>query len=346
MKKSLTALAVMAAVAAPFAAQAGDMEAKIYGKFHMSIDYVDNGEGSLSGKEAINVTSNSSRFGIKGSADLGGGMKGIWQVENNVKPGEGTGDIGGRNTYLGLDTKGGKILMGRHDTPVKTISRKLDMFGDQMGDSRNVINTAGTDARPDEVVMYSSPSMGGAKLNVMANLGTGTDKQSLGLISASGVYKMGKDLYAAAGVQTMSADMTGGERENVIRAGAKYNMGAISVAALFQYSMNEKGVKDDSRIGYGVGAAYKMGKMKLKAQVYGTTAPDSDSDSTGNVIALGADQKLGDNTTAYVAIGYGMNGDSGTFGIAGGGHDSGKDIGSPAAGEAAMGGSLGIVHKF
>ena len=350
MKKSLTALAVMAAVSVPFAA--AQAESNFYGKMHMSVDYVDN-KGDLSGADAVHVSTNSSRLGFKGSSDLGSGMKAIYQIEGNVivgnqLDGKGVGDIGGRNTYAGLGTPAGTILLGKHDVPVKTIGRKIDMFGDQIGDSRNLI-THGTqaDARPGEVAVYVSPSIAGAQLAVASNMGTGTADQAFGLISASGTYKMGKDLYAAAGYQMTSSDVTGGaETESVIRAGAKYNMGAISVAALFQMTTAAGGTDANDRMAYGVGASYKMGKTKFKGQYYGVTAPDADDTSTGGLIAVGADQKLGDKTSAYVAFAMGLNGDTGGFTVSGGGHDSGKDTRTVAAGDSPMGLSLGIVHKF
>ena len=345
MKKSLTALAVLAAVSVPFAA--AQAEAKFYGKMHMSVDYVDN-KGDLSGLDAVHMSSNSSRLGFKGSSDLGGGMKALFKIEGNVKVGEDVGDIGGRNTYAGLATPAGTVLLGKHDVPVKTIGRKIDMFGDQIGDSRNLI-THGTkaDDRPGEVAVYVSPSIAGAQLALASNLSTGTADQALGLISASGTYKMGKDLYAAAGYQMTSSDVTGGaETESVIRAGAKYNMGAISVAALFQMTTAAGGTDANDRMAYGVGASYKMGKTKFKGQYYGVTAPDAADTDTGGIIAVGADQKLGDKTSAYVAFAMGLNGDGGDFTISGGGHDSGKDTRTVAAGDSPMGLSLGVVHKF
>ncbi len=55
----------------------------LYGRFHASIDFVDNG-GEGNGTSAVNVSSNSSRFGIKGSEQIAPGLKGIFQVENNL----------------------------------------------------------------------------------------------------------------------------------------------------------------------------------------------------------------------------------------------------------------------
>jgi predicted porin len=93
MKKNVIALAVAAAIAAPMAASA---EATIYGRIHSDFANVDNGDDST-----LAITSNASRVGFKGSEDLGGGLKAIWQVETqidavagNKAPTSGTGNLG------------------------------------------------------------------------------------------------------------------------------------------------------------------------------------------------------------------------------------------------------------
>ncbi len=46
-----------------------------------------------------------------------------------------------RNSFIGLSGNFGTTLVGRHDTPLKLVGRKADLFGDQIGDSRNLITT-------------------------------------------------------------------------------------------------------------------------------------------------------------------------------------------------------------
>ena len=67
MNKTLIAAAVSAALMAPVAAQA---EATVYGRVHQGIAFVNNDEAD-STTDFINV---GSRFGIKGSSDLGNGL--------------------------------------------------------------------------------------------------------------------------------------------------------------------------------------------------------------------------------------------------------------------------------
>jgi predicted porin len=185
MNKKLLAIAVAAGLAAPAAALA---DVTIYGKFNMGLGYayndgddatvVDPDFGTLTTTEdkGMQVMSNSSRIGFKGSEDLGGGLSVIWQTETLVDPNNDTsGRFSGRNTFLGLSTGFGKVFVGRYDTPSKTNARKVDFFGDQFGDSRSIIrgdaygvggslSGAGEpdlDQRRTNTINYQSPKFAG-----------------------------------------------------------------------------------------------------------------------------------------------------------------------------------------
>ena len=66
----------------------------------------------------------------------------------------------GRNTFIGLKGDWGTVLLGKHDTPLKLVGRAVDLFGDTMADSRNVMG-GGSDTRANNVVAYISPSFSG-----------------------------------------------------------------------------------------------------------------------------------------------------------------------------------------
>ena len=70
MKKSILAIAVAATMAAPAAMAAPT----VYGNVHLSIVDLD----SLNN---LVMTSNTSAIGVKGSEDLGDGLKAIYKVE-------------------------------------------------------------------------------------------------------------------------------------------------------------------------------------------------------------------------------------------------------------------------
>ena len=82
MKKNIIAIAVAAAMVAPAAAMA---DTTLYGKFHVSYDF-------LSGDNASNTqggfSSNSSRIGIKGKEKINDSLSIIYQYETSIDAGQ------------------------------------------------------------------------------------------------------------------------------------------------------------------------------------------------------------------------------------------------------------------
>ncbi len=162
MKKNIIAFAVAAALVAPAAAMA---DTTLYGKFHVSYDY-------LGGDNAANTSggfsSNSSRIGIKGKEKINDSLSIIYQYETGMDAGTGktssSGGLGGqRNTFIGVTGGFGTAIVGRHDTPMKMMGRKYDLFGDTVGDTRNIIGTTGFDLRTTQTVAYVTPDLMGFK---------------------------------------------------------------------------------------------------------------------------------------------------------------------------------------
>jgi predicted porin len=86
MKKSLIATAVAAGMLATGAVQA---DPTVYGILHLSIDtFSDNHYNStgLVKPDEPEMRSNTSAIGVKGSEDLGGGLKAIYKAEFKVDP--------------------------------------------------------------------------------------------------------------------------------------------------------------------------------------------------------------------------------------------------------------------
>ena len=152
MKKVLS-LAIAAALVAPAAAMA---DATLYGKAHMVIQNTNIDDGATD-DDVWSVDSIDSRVGIKGSEDLGDGLKAVYQYEFKIKHDSGDG-LGDRNQFVGLAGGFGTVLLGRHDTPLKMAQGKFDQFGDVAGDIKSVM--PGED-RVDNVIAYVSPAMGG-----------------------------------------------------------------------------------------------------------------------------------------------------------------------------------------
>ena len=106
------------------------------------------------------------RLGVKGSEDLGNGLKAIYQIEFGVRManeadnyssnGDADSAVTMRNSFVGLAGDWGTFLVGRHDTPLKISTGKLDLFADTMADYNGTVGF--NDIRADNAIAYISPS--------------------------------------------------------------------------------------------------------------------------------------------------------------------------------------------
>jgi predicted porin len=165
MQKKLLAAAVAASMGIPGAGVA--QGPTLYGQANLSIDYLSNDDD-----DSVNASSNTSRVGVKGAFDLGGGLSAIYLFEWGVFVTDASSSGAGlsrRNQYAGFkhDTYG-TLVVGRHDTPGKIVGRKADLFwSQQLGTNRSFTDfhdgsTLGTgfDFRADNVIGYITPNWG------------------------------------------------------------------------------------------------------------------------------------------------------------------------------------------
>jgi predicted porin len=138
------------------------------------------------------INDRANRLGVKGSEDLGNGLKAVYQVEFGLSI-SGSNSVSFRNSFVGLAGDWGTLLAGRHDTPLKISTGKLDLFSDTMADYNGTIGF--DDNRTDQTVAYISPSFSGFSLAAAAVTGGGTgnvENDSLsGMYSLAAIYKNG-----------------------------------------------------------------------------------------------------------------------------------------------------------
>ncbi len=118
----------------------------------------------------LNANSRGSRIGVKGSEDLGNGLKAIYQVELAIPVVDTDGAIANgdpnrlrmRNSFVGLANDRGTLLVGRHDTPAKISTGRLDLFADTLADYNYTVGF--DDVRADNSVLVISPDLWGFQL--------------------------------------------------------------------------------------------------------------------------------------------------------------------------------------
>ncbi len=225
MNKKLIAAAIAAVMAAPVVSAA---DTTLYGKAHVQIDVAD-----MPTTEEGTVNSRGSRVGIKGSEDLGNGLKAIFKYEMAYDIDGGTGIGGARNSYVGLAGGFGTVLAGRHDTPAKVA---LYATGTELLAGSVIQITSGggvgianmQETRSSNVIAYISPKFSGfsGAIAVIPNEADGddslTDHWSAGLMYSGGGLKAGVGYEDIDGAYDM------------YNVGASYTMDMFTVGAVYQ----------------------------------------------------------------------------------------------------------------
>jgi len=352
MKKSLIALAVAGAFAAPAFAATSNVD--VYGIINASWDRI---SSDAPGQDTLyRVSNNSSRIGFKGAEDLGGGMKAVWQIEEGVNVDSAAGAFGGqnqRNTFLGLNGGFGTVLMGAHDTPYKLGTGSLDPFADTIGDYNNIIGnvngTSGFDLRVGNVLAYISPTVSGfhaaiAKSfqNEAGNLGA-TNPDAL---TATGIYSNGP-LFASLSWEehkNLAALTPGaaGTKQTGTKLGLGYTFGDTKVGFIWEKLSDKGAATAVDRNAWSINATHQMGPIALKAAYSKAGDGDSAAKTSAKNYALGADYSLSKRTTAYAVYTKTTNDAGSTYGV-GAGQGSAY---TPGAGLDPSGFALGMKHSF
>lgn len=195
MNKKLIALAVAGACVAPEAIAQTANPVTLYGRAYATFESVEarNQVGSSTAGVCATpacvlpvvrrnrVTDQSSLLGVRGTEDLGGGLKAFFQLETQFKLDQNDTTFAGRNSAVGLQGGWGSVLMGRWDTPFKTTTIAIDPYGDlTIGGITAALNGSGVgniqsqfDRRDQNVVQYWSPTWAGisVRLSYSANEG-------------------------------------------------------------------------------------------------------------------------------------------------------------------------------
>jgi len=343
MKKSLIALAIASAVSAPAFAATSNVD--IYGKLHFAVSMYDDQDDTLDQINEMQFSSNASRIGFKGAEDLGGGLSAIWQIESGINIDEGNGSWASRNTFLGLKGDWGTVLGGKHDTPLKLVGRAVDLFGDTIADSRNVLG-GGSDARASNVVAYISPNFSG--FNVIAayvtdftgNTTTAPDADDKDVYNLNATYSNGP-LYIGGAYGDGNGHEAAGLGSHW-RLAAGYTFGNFKVVGQYDSLEDDSttvGTQNGDYDAWMLGASYTMGAMVFKGN-YMAGEYDGVNGAEPEQWTVGMDYNLSKRTSVYALY---ADGDSI---VLGGGAGSSDQIGSGAANGDVNAFSVGVTHSF
>jgi len=250
MKKTLLAAALLVGFAG--VAQA-ESSVTLYGIIDTGLGYTNikpgKGMESHSSFGMINGVQSGSRWGLRGTEDLGDGLKAVFTLESGFNSGNGKhaqdDRLFGRQATVGLASDNwGQLDLGRQTNIASKYFASIDPFGAGFGQS-NIglgIGQANT-LRYDNMIMYQTPSFSGFQ----AGLG----------------YSFNDDdqnkTYGAGGFGT--ADKT-----RAITAGVRYVNGPLQVALTYDQLNGRSSVpaaRDATPRAYAIGGAYDFEALVL-----------------------------------------------------------------------------------
>src|SRR6476646_11343155 len=121
MKKKLVAVAVAGVLGAPLAAHAQTANVTLYGRLNVDFELVNGRQPDGSNPTVSRLSSNSSRFGVRGTESLGGGLSAIFQIESSINGDTNTGNLGGRETFVDFQGSWGPFKMGHFLMPLHAL---------------------------------------------------------------------------------------------------------------------------------------------------------------------------------------------------------------------------------
>jgi predicted porin len=267
-------LAIALVAATPLFA-AAQTNVQLYGILDAAISSQDT--GGPEGRQTVVNSGNqsSSRFGFRGTEDLGNGLKAIFNLEAGTSIDTGAGDsaLFGRRAVVGLEGAFGTVTLGREYSPIANIAAASDAFGQGFYGSNL---SAFSNAFPNASATTTN--------RLTRRLGN-----SINYKSAS--FAGFKVLGAFAAGETNPTNTL--ERGNLFGGGVEYTLGGLYLGAAYQQI---KRVPADEDKETAIGGAYKfeqLGGFEIKANYMKAERPalaDYKQANIGGSIPFGANR--------------------------------------------------------
>lgn len=281
MKQSILALAALAALSHT-GARAQD-SVQLYGLVDAGVEAVNH--AGADGGSVVRVVSggkNTSRWGVRGSEDLGGGLKAVFNLEGGILMDSGASDgaLFKRQAWAGLEGDFGRVLIGRSFTTTYDLVIKFDPMGFAPNYSWATSGGAtgpskyGMTTSFDNLIKYKGTSGGftyGATIGLGEQGGSTSDGRKLAL---GGSWFGGGLGLMAAWEQVNGTTVAGSGARDKTTA---YHLGADYKSGPWRYSAGMRGYKlASSRAAtadlrgntYWCGITGVAGKITLTGAVY------------------------------------------------------------------------------
>jgi predicted porin len=342
MKKTLLAAAVLGSFGVAAHAQSS---VTLYGIIDAGITYA-NKAATSTGHDSVwkygDGVASGSRWGLRGTEDLGGGLKAIFVLENGFNSGDGTLGQGGaefgRQAYVGISKNGiGLLSFGRqYSFSTDYIGANYSM-GSQTpsGNFAYHINDLDqyTSSRINNAVKFSSASFYGVTFGAMYGFSNTTNFAGSPTTTANGVTTQGSSSTYSFGVNYAQGPFgigaaytnirfpngatpafsvsianvnTGGLRDlETFAIGAKYSIAAGVVFANWSHTKFEPIAGADSKLNnYEIGGKYNFTPALSAGLGYTFSKLDDRFEGKWHQINAAVDYTLSKRTDVYVIGAY------------------------------------------
>lgn len=284
MKKTLIALAVLAASGAAFA----QSSVTLYGIADIALTKEKGTSAQLTSGGV-----SSSRLGFKGTEDLGGGLKANFLLEEGIDLTSGAlkGEGFARQAYVGLSGGFGEVKLGNVYTAYDDISGATNpVFDSVLSPTSEVWASTGYISNPGSNIYYASPSFGGVSGAVSYALDGSKQK-----VTSVNVKYEGGPVYVGFGYQD-EADRTGNK---FTRVNGSYDLGVVKLLAGYGQVKPEVGAKTNE---YSFGVDVPLGSALTLSAGLASSKVDVDGSENMNSVGLGVAYSMSKRTTLYTGF--------------------------------------------
>lgn len=330
----------------------------LYGVADAGIEYLSNvPSASSGGSSQVRMTSgnmSTSRWGMRGVEDLGGGLKAIFELESGIAFDTGAQNnrarLFDRGAFVGLSSKYGQLTLGRQTTPLYDTTILFDPMGfapryslfmmdDTLaGRADNAVKYRGRFSGLTVSGLYSFGRTGGGE--VPGNYKVDRN-MSVSLTYETGALAVGAVYDEFQGTSAATAD----RKDRRALVGASYAFGPAKAFIGYRwYNGNVGTLPTNGSNLYWAGLRYSMlPALTLTGAVYYTDSRKSGADPF--MFVASADYAFSKRTDVYMNIGYALNRGNSQLGINGFNSTTGAPN-NVVPGKDQTGVVVGIRHKF
>ena len=346
MKKSLIALAVLAASGAAMA----QSSVTLFGLVDAGVGRVSAGGTSVTG--VTNSGLASSRLGFRGEEDLGGGLKAGFWLEGQIDGDDGNaaGFNFKRRSTLSLMGGFGEVRLGREQVAGYVKTSSYDVFGQVgmgqfLGWSSKLYGADVGGVRADNMLSYYTPNFGGFTAGVSYGFGEDTASSKTNRYVGGYVAFDNGPISVALAMDKNNGNLPTTPAVNVDRTqvslGGSYDFGMLKASALvqqveFEPTVGTGKVKVDN---WALGLSAPVGPGTVKAQYASYDLKDSSNEA--QQLSVGYVYDLSKRTAVYGTVSFLKNKGASAVSLAG----NGLSLGG-ASGENQTGYQVGIRHAF